>query len=216
MAIIPNDEKVFMVSNTTNTTYSGSQALKDMNEWYTMEDVKNTVLPYKVYTALLTQSGGSDEITISSGPVVEGVTYIFNHTKPPEPWDFSNVGGPVYPDKNDFVATSSGVPNEYGTANLTYNTGAPVVTVLENTIGGIVWTYIGPGEYQGTLFGEFPINKTFVIIGGPFSGGNNGYCFAGYYNTNGVVVYSASGPNKILDAGNNILEFTPIEIRVYN
>jgi hypothetical protein len=57
MAIIPNDEKVFMVSNTTNTTYSGSQALKDMNEWYTMEDVKNTVLPYKVYTALVTQSG---------------------------------------------------------------------------------------------------------------------------------------------------------------
>jgi hypothetical protein len=60
MAIIPNDEKVFMVSNTTNTTYSGSQALKDMNEWYTMEDVKNTVLPYKVYTALLTQSGEGD------------------------------------------------------------------------------------------------------------------------------------------------------------
>jgi len=95
-------------------------------------------------------------------------------------------------------------------------TDAPVATVLENTIGGIVWTYIGPGEYQGTLFGEFPINKTFVIIGGPFSGGNNGYCFAGYYDINGVVVYSAGGPNKILDAGNNILEFTPIEIRVYN
>ncbi len=43
MAIIPNDEKVFMVSGTTNTTYSGSQALKDMNEWYTIEDVLETV-----------------------------------------------------------------------------------------------------------------------------------------------------------------------------
>jgi hypothetical protein len=43
MAIIPNDEKVFMVSNTTNTTYSGSQALKDMNEWYTMQDIADTV-----------------------------------------------------------------------------------------------------------------------------------------------------------------------------
>jgi hypothetical protein len=55
--IIPNEEKVFMVSMSTNTTYSGSAALKAMNEWYTMEDVTNTVKPYKVYTALLTQTG---------------------------------------------------------------------------------------------------------------------------------------------------------------
>jgi len=57
MAIIPIDEKVFMVSNGTNTTYGGSAALQAMNQWYTMEDVTNTVRPYKVYTALLTQTG---------------------------------------------------------------------------------------------------------------------------------------------------------------
>lgn len=43
MAIIANDEKVFMVSNSTNTTYSGSASLKAMNQWYTMQDVKDTV-----------------------------------------------------------------------------------------------------------------------------------------------------------------------------
>jgi hypothetical protein len=43
MAIIANDEKVFMVSKSTNTTYSGSAALKAMQEWYTMQDVKDTV-----------------------------------------------------------------------------------------------------------------------------------------------------------------------------
>jgi hypothetical protein len=43
MAIIPVDEKVFMVSNSTNTTYSGSAALKAMNEWYTMQDVIDSV-----------------------------------------------------------------------------------------------------------------------------------------------------------------------------
>jgi hypothetical protein len=43
MAIIATDEKVFMVSNSTNTTYSGSAALKAMNQWYTMQDVIDTV-----------------------------------------------------------------------------------------------------------------------------------------------------------------------------
>lgn len=57
MAIIPNDEKVIMVSGNVNTTYSGSKALKETAEWYTMQDVSNTVKPYKVYTALLTQTG---------------------------------------------------------------------------------------------------------------------------------------------------------------
>ena len=42
MAIIPVDEKVFMVSKSTNTTYSGSAALKAMSEWYTMQDIIDT------------------------------------------------------------------------------------------------------------------------------------------------------------------------------
>ena len=57
MAIIPADEKVFMVDKRTNTTYGGSQALQDMQQWYTMQDVsdsvENIILPYKVFTALL-------------------------------------------------------------------------------------------------------------------------------------------------------------------
>jgi hypothetical protein len=43
MAIIPNDEKVFMVSKGTNTTYSGSTALKAMQEWYTMQDIADSL-----------------------------------------------------------------------------------------------------------------------------------------------------------------------------
>lgn len=43
MATIPADEKVFMVSNSTNTIYSGSAALKAMSEWYTMQDVIDSV-----------------------------------------------------------------------------------------------------------------------------------------------------------------------------
>jgi len=43
MAIIPLDERVFMVNNTTNTTYSGSAALKAMQKWYTMQDIADSV-----------------------------------------------------------------------------------------------------------------------------------------------------------------------------
>jgi hypothetical protein len=43
MAIIPADEKVFMVDKRTNTTYGGSQALQDMQQWYTMADVVDSV-----------------------------------------------------------------------------------------------------------------------------------------------------------------------------
>ena len=43
MAIIPTNEKVFMVSNGTNTTYSGSAALKAMQQWYTMQDISDTI-----------------------------------------------------------------------------------------------------------------------------------------------------------------------------
>jgi hypothetical protein len=57
MAIIPADEKVFMVDKRTNTIYGGSQSLQDMQQWYTMQDVTDSVRPYKVYTALLTQTG---------------------------------------------------------------------------------------------------------------------------------------------------------------
>ena len=45
MAVIPAQEKVFMVSNGTNTTYSGSTSLKAMQQWYTMQDVLDTVGP---------------------------------------------------------------------------------------------------------------------------------------------------------------------------
>jgi hypothetical protein len=57
MAIIPADEKVFMVDKRTNTIYGGSQSLQDMQQWYTMQDVTDSVRPYKVYTAILTQTG---------------------------------------------------------------------------------------------------------------------------------------------------------------
>lgn len=38
-------------------------------------------------------------------------------------------------------------------------TNAPTVTILENTLGNIVWTRVGVGSYLGTLAGAFPVTN---------------------------------------------------------
>jgi len=212
MAIIPNDEKVFMVSNTTNTTYSGSQALKDMNEWYTMEDIKNTVLPYKVYTALLTQSGGDESTGIYSGPVTKGVTYEIVK----EDGDYSNVGAPNNNAGTFFLATNNEIPNSYGSGALIYNTGAPVVTVLENTIGNIYFTYNDTGIYN-IIITNFNILKTYSNIG--MGDSTQIYDEKGWVkvfsNSESISLYIKCFDSKN-DLVNDMLKQTPIEIRVYN
>ena len=46
-----------------------------------------------------------------------------------------------------------------------YSTNDPVVTVLENTLGGVpVWTRDGAGEYTCTATGLFTVNKTLVNL----------------------------------------------------
>lgn len=42
-------------------------------------------------------------------------------------------------------------------------TTAPIATVLENTIGEIVWSYDAPGQYIATLQDAFTENKVFFI-----------------------------------------------------
>ena len=158
---IPAEEKVFMVSKSTNTTYSGSAALKAMQEWYTMEDVTNTVRPYKVFTALLTQSGGSDPRGFSNGgdPLTIGMTYqIIDNGG--SGWDFTNIGAPNNDLGTYFIATGI-TPNSWGIdGQLEGNSGAPVATVLENTIGNIWFTYNGVGGYAANSDRLFTSNKT--------------------------------------------------------
>jgi hypothetical protein len=114
---------------------------------------------YKVYTALLTQSGGDDLQSQQSGLLTVGVTYYIddNASNP----DFTNVGAPNNNVGTYFVATGT-TPNSWGEATLNYNTGAPVVTVLENTIGNVWFTYNGVGNYRGVSDSLFTLNKTII------------------------------------------------------
>jgi hypothetical protein len=123
--------------------------------------------PYKVYTALLTQSGGNDEQVISTGTLTIGVSYMIN-IEPGDSvgFDFTNVGASNNNQGTYFVATGT-TPNSWGAEEgnvdiLDYNTGAPVVTVLENTIGNIWFTYDSMGTFVINSDGLFTQYKTYI------------------------------------------------------
>jgi len=93
------------------------------------------------------------------------------------------------------------------TALLTQTGGdAPVVTILENTIGDIEWSFIGVN--RGTLKGAFTIGKTFILIngwaGGPVQGVNFFYDITGAPDYFDITSYMYDTPLNV-----------NFEIRVY-
>lgn len=95
------------------------------------------------------------------------------------------------------------------------STNAPVVTVLNNTLGNIVWTYIGDGAYIGTLPGGFPdVTKVFVYIQGisDFSGAVSVL----YRDTTNTVIINTYSDNTAGTPANDLLINRSLEIRVYN
>jgi len=94
---------------------------------------------------------------------------------------------------------------------------APTTTVLENTIGAIVWTRFNVGVYYGTLTGAFPENKTFVFIQSLDIRNDGSYVSIKRVSDDVIVIQSLyfdlSGPTD--DNADDILIKTSIEIRVY-
>ena len=176
------------------------------------------VAPYKVFTALLTQTGASDSQTLTSGELTYGRTYYISATDGGTV-DFTNVGAPNNNEGTSFIATATANPNswgENGNGSLSFNTGAPVVTVLENTIGNIWFEYNDPGNYIMSSNSLFTENKTVSL-------NDQTRCIDSSNNTYNLYV-TANDENTIyietLDedfAGiNGMLDTKPIEIRVYN
>ena len=93
------------------------------------------------------------------------------------------------------------------------STSAPTSTIIENTLSGdIVWTRNSPGNYTGTLTGEFLLGKTFY----PTYGSTNGLdrFFMHRIDDNTFKIYTLSyDETTSLD---DLLYNTPIEIIVYN
>lgn len=176
------------------------------------ENINSIIPKYRVFTALVTQSGGGNlEIdTISSGVLSIGVTYQIANFQAGD--DFTNVGAPNNNNGTYFLATGT-TPAQWGGASiLQYNTAAPVAIVLENTIGNIWFTYVDTGHYRSNS------NKLFTSSIAVFSGsrisrdGLHSIVTLGY-DTGKFDIFSI---NNTGIAANQILDLTPIEIRVYN
>lgn len=169
---------------------------------------------YKIYTALLTQSGGDNYQEMYDGSTQIGVTYTIVQDGPlPNDYDFTGIGAPNNDLGTTFVATGiNPVWGTGGTVGLQYNTGAPFVTVLENTIGNIWFTYSTDGLYNCYSNGLFTDNKTFLAI--TQNNENDNCIFKIHQNDN----YSIDITSNIIGDSfqNNLLYNTPIEIRVYN
>jgi hypothetical protein len=169
-----------------------------------------TTLPaYRVYTALLTQSGSDTPTLAADVPLVIGFTYeILDDDSGTV--DFTNVGAPNNNIGTFFVATGT-TPTSWGInllGQLLFNSGAPTVKVLENTIGNIWFTYIGAGLYYMQSSGLFLNDKTWYSILANLNGGSS-HIFNLTYIDNSTILVETVG-------GDDLLNNTPIEIRVYN
>ena len=198
-------DKVFVVNAETNTKYGG---VDPTGSFQTVDELRG----YKVYTARLTQSGGDDPNTLESGDVLTiGVTYLIGNGSD-DPGDFMNVGAPNNDEGTYFVATGE-TPTKWGKTTLEYNAGAPVATVLENTIGDIWFTYAAVGDY--VIFSNSLFAGPYVI----FISNNT----QDAYEVTEIVktrIYDVESSNILTYAyevqANDVLFDTPIEIRVYN
>jgi hypothetical protein len=100
---------------------------------------------------------------------------------------------------------------KYVATLLQTSTTDPLATVLENTIGDIVWTRLSTGFYRGTLSSAFPsADTTYISISGTV---DPGLVTAYWYNSNQIRVYTR---DTSLDAlADDLLTYTTIEIRTY-
>ena len=185
-----------------------------------LSSIKELIVPpapvasYKVYTALVTQSGTDDPQAITSGNLTIGVTYIIDNSG--SGWDFTNVGAPNNDAGTYFVATGT-TPNSWGIdGQLGFNSGAPVVTVLENTIGNVWFLYEGNGAYSVRSNSLFTSNKTVSLNDQTrcLDSGNNFYNLKIARQSNNQIDITVL--DNDLTGRNDRLTSKLIEIRVYN
>jgi len=104
------------------------------------------------------------------------------------------------------------------TALLTQSgTNAPVATVLENTLGNIVWSRVATGTYAANSSGAFTTDKTTLDFGVLDSGAvwPHGYVITSYGEsiTGSLKFYTGTPAGSVSD---DMLVHTKVEIRVYN
>jgi hypothetical protein len=177
-------------------------------------DALQDLLNYKVYTALLTQSGDGTS-TFTVGPLSVGKTYEITNYQTGD--DFTNVAniisGTINTNGCIFIATGTS-PLDWSNGTEVTDTSAPVSTILTNTLIGVpVWSYDSVGTYKLTLLGGFYGNVT-LTVGNQFNA--DAYCISttSTYTQDEINIFTSLLTN-IGGGDDGVLENTYIEIRVY-
>ena len=209
-----NETTTQLVLNTNGGSVSIQNITK--NKWIALESIAGIPTPaeptYKVYTALVTQSGGDNNRDISQGDnITVGVTYYISINS--ENADLTFFGAPNNDVGTYFVCTQSGLLPSIGSISLLWNEGAPVVTVLENTIGNIWFTYQTDGTYIIVSDSLFTVNKTITFTTTSSSPNDPYWITMKIVGLQEIYLIQFDGYGS---GTNNLPSSTPIEIRVYN
>jgi hypothetical protein len=193
----------------------GNQTVKT-----TVQEIGSFTRPYKVYTALLTQSGGDGPSWFESfdnGSLPTGWTVEISDYQAGD--DFTNIGAPSNANGVNFVISGTTASSWNGASRLNYNTGAPVVTVLENTIGNIWFTYVNDGYYQVNSNELFTADKTTVILSPNLYIETDTDVYTNYVSWSSsesslgiITAYNNAYQDSTLNNNGNVM----LEIRVYN
>lgn len=116
----------------------------------------------KVLRALVNQAGGHDPQTATSGTLTVGVSYEITTFETGD--DFTNVGAPSNANGVKFIATGTTPTVWTEGSTLAWNNGAPIVNILQNTLGNdVFFEIVGDGQYKIISTGSFTENKTTPI-----------------------------------------------------
>lgn len=179
-----------------------------------LEEKPEFELPYKVFTALITQSGTGDApaTIFGDGSIIKGNSYYILEN--PNNENLTLVGAPNNSPGTFFIATET-VSGKYSpNVRLDYNEGSPTAIVLENTLGGVAFGYISNGRYSVNSNGLFKEDKTTISIDAFGQDGNSpGLAVIGNTTLNDenkfTIVCSKGGEVD------GVLQKTRIEIKVY-
>jgi hypothetical protein len=125
-----------------------------------------------------------------------------------------NAQSQAYTMQDIIDTVPSGPAYKVYTAIITqFGTNAPIVTVLQNTIGPISFQYVGVGMYNAVSAGLFIEGKTFAFIGSSPDG-----------NSHASIASSGGGQSDFRGIqsfingvfSNNAIGGAALEIRVYN
>jgi hypothetical protein len=174
---------------------------------------------YKVYTALLTQSGGDDPNTVQGNVNIKpGVTYTIENLEPGD--NLIPYGAPNNEVGTSFVCNQDIFNWGNPLSQLSFNGGAPTATVLENTIGNIWFVYGSTGNYGIFSDGLFStIDKCFILIPSLMSPSLPDVLIGQevtYQDENLISLQTFGIEVGSIALSDNGLYNTPIEIRVYN